>query len=71
MPIRKLPGLPPLLCPHPAGYKKGSAGVPPASSNIRATLTGGTVSDNGTERTVIDTEATEGKKFYRVQVNKP
>jgi hypothetical protein len=25
----------------------------------------------GTERTVTDTEATVGKKFYRVQVNKP
>jgi len=35
------------------------------------TLTGGIVSDNGTERTVIDPNASEGKKFYRVQVNKP
>jgi hypothetical protein len=34
-------------------------------------LTGGIVSDMGTERTVTDTEATVGKKFYRVQVNKP
>ena len=34
-------------------------------------LTDGIVSDNGNERTVIDPNATEGKKFYRVQVTKP
>jgi hypothetical protein len=34
-------------------------------------LTAGEISDIGEERTVTDTEATEGKKFYRVQVNKP
>lgn len=34
-------------------------------------LTGGIVSDNGNERTVIDPAASEGKKFYRVQVTKP
>jgi hypothetical protein len=35
------------------------------------TLSDGIVSDNGKERTVIDPNATEGKKFYRVQVTKP
>jgi hypothetical protein len=34
-------------------------------------LTGGTVSDNGTERTVTDTTASKTFKFYRVQVTKP
>ncbi|MCX6878425.1 MAG: hypothetical protein NTW21_32120 [Verrucomicrobia bacterium] len=34
-------------------------------------LTGGIVSDNGEERSVTDTDATEGKKFYRVQVVNP
>jgi hypothetical protein len=34
-------------------------------------LTTGETSDTGTERTVTDTEATAGKKFYRVQVKKP
>lgn len=34
-------------------------------------LTGGIVSDAGEERTVTDPEATEGRKFYRLQVTKP
>ncbi len=34
-------------------------------------LTGGTISDSGSERSVIDLNATEAKKFYRVQVTKP
>jgi hypothetical protein len=34
-------------------------------------LTGGIVSDNGTERTVTDTAATEPRKFYRVEITKP
>jgi hypothetical protein len=34
-------------------------------------LTGGIVSDNDTERTVIDPDTGEGAKFYRVQVVKP
>ena len=34
-------------------------------------LTGGTISDDGTQRTVTDPNATEGRKFYRVQVIKP
>jgi hypothetical protein len=34
-------------------------------------LTGGTVSDDDTERTVIDPNASEKEKFYRVQVSKP
>lgn len=36
-----------------------------------AVLTGGIVSDNGTERSVTDTAATAAKKFYRVEINKP
>jgi hypothetical protein len=34
-------------------------------------LSGGIVSDIGTERSVTDTNATEGKKFYRVGITKP
>jgi hypothetical protein len=34
-------------------------------------LTGGIVSDNGTERSVTDTAATEPKKFYRVEITNP
>lgn len=34
-------------------------------------LTGGIISDNGAERTVTDPNATEGKKFYRVGIEKP
>ena len=34
-------------------------------------LTGGIVSDNGDERTVTDPNATEARKFYRIEVQKP
>jgi hypothetical protein len=34
-------------------------------------LSGSTLSDNGNERTVIDTEATEAKKFYVVEISTP
>jgi hypothetical protein len=34
-------------------------------------LSGSTSSDNGNERTVIDTEATEAKKFYVVEISTP
>jgi hypothetical protein len=36
-----------------------------------AALTGGIVSDNGTERSVTDTSATETKSFYRIDIVKP
>jgi hypothetical protein len=35
------------------------------------TLTGATVSDNGTTRTVTDPSGSGAAKFYRVQVSKP
>lgn len=38
---------------------------------VWSALTGGIVSDNGTERTVTDTAATEPRKFYRVEITKP
>ena len=38
---------------------------------IWSTLTGGTTSDNGNERTVTDTSATGGAKFYSVEIVKP
>lgn len=34
-------------------------------------LVGGTVGDNGNERTVTDLNATENKKFYKVEIVKP
>ena len=34
-------------------------------------LTGGTVSDIGTERTITDTSATEPRKFYKVEITRP
>jgi hypothetical protein len=34
-------------------------------------LSGSTSSDNGNERTVIDTEATEAKKFYMIEISTP
>ncbi|NBS87440.1 MAG: hypothetical protein EBS60_05080, partial [Verrucomicrobia bacterium] len=34
-------------------------------------LSGSTSSDNGNERTVIDTAATEAKKFYVIEISKP
>jgi hypothetical protein len=34
-------------------------------------LSGGSVSDNGEERSVIDPNADEGRKFYRVEITKP
>jgi hypothetical protein len=34
-------------------------------------LSGSTSSDNGNERTVIDTEATEAKKFYVIEISIP
>lgn len=34
-------------------------------------LTTFTISDNGTERTVIDTNATGNTRFYRIQISKP
>jgi hypothetical protein len=40
-------------------------------TNSWAALTGGIVSDNGTERSVTDTSATGPKKFYRVDIVKP
>jgi len=40
-------------------------------SNSWISLTGGTVSDNGTERTITDTSATQPLKFYRVEITKP
>ena len=36
-----------------------------------STLTSGTTSDNGSERTVTDTSATSGAKFYSVEIVKP
>ena len=36
-----------------------------------STLTTGSITDNGTKRTVIDTAATGTRKFYRVNVTKP
>jgi len=36
-----------------------------------STLTTGNITDNGTQRTVIDTAATGTRKFYRVNVSKP
>jgi hypothetical protein len=36
-----------------------------------STLTGGSISDNGTERTIIDPNATGDKKFYRVGITRP
>ena len=36
-----------------------------------STLVGGGVSDNGSQRTVTDTSASETKKFYRVEIVKP
>ena len=35
-----------------------------------STLTGATVSDNGTERTVTDPNASGTRKFYRVQISR-
>jgi len=40
-------------------------------SNSWISLSGGTVSDNGTERTITDTSATQPLKFYRVEITKP
>ena len=34
-------------------------------------LSGSTSSDNGNVRTVIDTEATEAKKFYVIEISTP
>ena len=34
-------------------------------------LTGSTFTDNGNERTVTDTNATGGTKFYSVEITKP
>ena len=34
-------------------------------------LPGGTIDDNGDERTVTDTSATEDKRFYRVEIERP
>ena len=34
-------------------------------------LTGGITSDNGSERTITDTNTTGGAKFYRVEITKP
>jgi len=34
-------------------------------------LSGSTSSDNGNERTIIDTAATEAKKFYVIEISYP
>jgi hypothetical protein len=34
-------------------------------------LTGGTVSDSGTQRTVVDLSANGGQRFYRLEITKP
>jgi hypothetical protein len=34
-------------------------------------LTSFSTSDNGTERTITDLDATGGSKFYHVEINKP
>jgi hypothetical protein len=44
---------------------------PDMSPNSWATLPGGNVSDNGNQRTVTDTNASESKKFYKVEIVKP
>lgn len=40
-------------------------------SNSWISLAGATVSDNGTERTITDTSATQPLKFYRVEITRP
>jgi len=35
------------------------------------TLTDTNVTDDGTERTVIDTNATDNARFYRIQITYP
>jgi hypothetical protein len=47
---------------------KTSPNLSPSSWN---TLTGGNVNDNADQRTVTDTNASESKKFYRVEIVKP
>ena len=44
---------------------------PDLLSSSWTTLLGGSVSDNGSQRTVTDTDASESKKFYRVEIVKP
>ena len=51
------------------GYEvKSSLDLSPVSWTA---LVGGSVSDNGSQRTVIDTSASEPKKFYKVEIVKP
>jgi hypothetical protein len=47
---------------------KTSPDLSPSSWN---TLPGGSVTDNGSQRTVTDTSASESRKFYRVEIMKP
>ena len=40
-------------------------------SNSWISLAGATLSDNGTERTITDSSATQPLKFYRVEITRP
>jgi hypothetical protein len=44
---------------------------PDLSAASWTTLTGTTTSDNGTQRTITDTAASETRKFYKVEITKP
>jgi energy-converting hydrogenase Eha subunit B len=44
---------------------------PDLSPTSWTSLSGGTVSENGSQRTVTDTSASEAKKFYKVEIVKP